>query len=584
MSLIGLVLLTGCSHDDEGDKPLEMVKTQFNFSLPLKSSAFLARTRMDGDVVQKDGTEEEFRGMSDVKLFCFNTTPTQSSSKIGNIIEIKTSGSEVTEEVTQEDYSLCQEISIPVTTSYFGFYARANDAPVTHADKMKYGIIETVGLGRTTYQDNSTIRFKPVSICTSDDLFGGSTKGAALLGLLNDLVSTTASVATPNDKWATVEDIYLNEAYQRLTALKALSSTHVQILLAAINQILYLEPIDTYGDALRARLIEKIASYCTEAPTATSATITLKDDYQGYPEDIHLPTGAARVEWDVSQKQFVVPDAHAYGANINIAALDNYVYPMNLQYQVFSDIVASDNLVINTEAGTSGQQYQDWDDLLEHGYAGATKQVEQTTMSVAMVKQVEYAVGRIALKLRLAPSGNIYDAKNQIVNVLNGFTLKGYLIGGQREVDYNFQPVAGSKTYAIYDSYLDGGVQQVKRDDFTEPDYILGLGTESDQKINMALELVNDGDDFWGADGVIAHGATFYLVAALDPSDGTGYSTSLNQIFCRDHATQVNLTITSLATATYGLPNLDVPHPVVGVSVNLVWEDGLWYEEVELGN
>lgn len=580
MSLVGLLLLTGCSKGDDGDQSLPMVKTQFNFSLPFLDAK--ANTRMGGDVVQKDGTEEEFRGMSDVKLFCFNSTPTQSSSKIGNIIEIKTSGSEVTEEVTQDDYSLCQEISIPVTTSYFGFYARANDAPVTHADKMKYGIIETVGLGRTTYQDNSTIRFKPVSICTSDDPFGGSTKGAALLDLLNDLVSTTASVAAPNDQWATVEDMYLNEAYQRLTALRALSSTHVQILLAAINQILYLEPTDTYGDALRARLIEKIASYCTEVPTATSKTITLKADYQGYPEDLHLPTGAARVEWDADQKKFVVPDAHAYGANINIAALDNYVYPMNLQYQVFSDIVASDNLVINTETGMPSDQYQDWDDLLEHGYAGAKKQVDQTTMSVAMVKQVEYAVGRIALRLRLAPSGNIYDAKNQIVNVSSGFTLKGYLIGGQREVDYNFQPVAGSKTYAIYDSYLAGGVQQVKRSDYTETDYILGLGTDKDQKINMALELVNDGDNFWGADGVIAHGATFYLVAELDPTGSEKYSTSLNQIFSRDHATQVNLTITSLATATYGLPNLDLPQPKVGVSVNLVWEEGLWYEEIEL--
>ena len=101
-------------------------------------------------------------------------------------------------------------------------------------------------------------------------------------------------------------------------------------------------------------------------------------------------------------------------------------------------------------------------------------------------------------------------------------------------------------------------------------------------KVNMALELVNDGDNFWGADGVIGHGATFYLVAELDPTGGSNYSTSLNQIFSRDHATQVNLTITSLATATYGLPDLDIPHPLVGVSVNLVWEDGLWYEEIEL--
>ena len=46
----------------------------------------------------------------------------------------------------------------------------------------------------------------------------------------------------------------------------------------------------------------------------------------------------------------------------------------------------------------------------------------------------------------------MYDAKGKLVNVTNGFTLKGYIIGGQREVDYNFQPVEGSPRYAIYDT------------------------------------------------------------------------------------------------------------------------------------
>jgi hypothetical protein len=255
---------------------------------------------------------------------------------------------------------------------------------------------------------------------------------------------------------------------------------------------------------------------------------------------------------------------------------------MNLQYQIFSDILASDNLVIRSEEnpGTVANQYDDWDDLINNGYTGAVKSVQQTTQSVAMVKQVEYAVGRMSLKTRLATSDNIHDAKNQVVDVTNGFTLKGYVIGGQREVDYNFQPVADSKTYAIYDSYLNGGTQSVKRHVWTEPDYILGLGTASNQKINLALELVNDGDDFQGADGVIAHGATFYLVAELDPTQDM--TTELNKIFDRDYATQVNLTIKSLANATYGLPDLDIPHPTVGVSVNLAWEEGLWYDDIEL--
>lgn len=587
MSLIGLILLTGCSKGDEGEKPLELVNTQFNFSLPLKKSGAQARTRMDGDVVQVDESEEKFRGMEDVRLLCYDTSsePSETASKLGNIIEIKTEGKDVNQEVTEDDYSICQEIRIPVGTSYFGFYAKAQDDVdlSTHENKMKYGIIETVGLGKNSYQDNSTVRFKPVSICTSEASFGGSAKGQALLDLLNDLMSTTVSVAAPNDKWSTTEDIYLNEAYQRMTQLKALSSEHVQIMLAAINRIINYEPpypYDNHAVELGAAITAKIAGYCREAPAADAATISLKDEYLGFPDDLHLPTGSARVEWDEEQGKFVVPDTHAYGANITVSALSDYVYPMNLQYQIFSDILASDNLVVNSEEnpGTT-QQYEDWVDLIDNGYQGASKSVQITTQSVAMVKQVEYAVGRMALRVRMA-SRYVNDAKNQVVDALGAFTLKGYLVGGQREVDYNFQPVTGSKTYAIYDSYMTGSTQTVKPGDWTEPSYILGLGTESNQKVNLALELVNNGNDFYGADGVIAHGATFYVVAELDPSqEGT---TDLSKIFDRDYATQVNLTIKSLATATYGLPCLDIPILTVAVSVNLSWEEGLWFDDIEL--
>lgn len=587
MSLSGLILLTGCSKGDEGEKPLELVNTQFNFSLPLKKAGALARTRMDGDVVQVDESEEKFRGMEEVRLLCYdtNTVPSETASKLGNIIEIKTEGKDVNQEVTEDDYSICQEIRIPVGTSYFGFYAKAQDDVdlSTHENKMKYGIIETVGLGKNSYQDNSTVRFKPVSICTSDASFGGSAKGQALLDLLNDLMGTTVAVAAPNNLWSTTDNVYLNEAYQRMTQLKALSSEHVQIMLAAINRIINYEPpypYDNPAGELAAAITAKIAGYCKEAPTAEAATVELKDEYQGYPDDLHLPTGSARVEWDEEQGKFVEPDTHAYGDNITISALSDYVYPMNLQYQIFSDILASDNLVVNSEdnPGTT-QQYEDWDDLIDNGYQGASKSVQITTQSVAMVKQVEYAVGRMALRVRMA-SRYVNDAKNQVVDALGAFTLKGYLVGGQREVDYNFQPVTGSKTYAIYDSYMTGSTQAVKPGDWTEPSYILGLGTESNQKVNLALELVNNGNDFYGADGVIAHGATFYVVAELDPSQGG--TTDLSKIFDRDYATQVNLTIKSLATATYGLPCLDIPILTVAVSVNLSWEEGLWFDDIEL--
>ena len=578
MGLLGLLLLTACTSDDttrvEVKDGVQVVKAQFNFSLPLRKST----TRMGGDVVQESETEEDFRDMTDVRLLCFDAAPSESSSMIGDVIEMKTSGREVYDEATENDYSLCQEIKIPLGTSHFGFYARAKDAPTTHEEKMKYGVIQTIGLGSDSYKDNGDIRFRPVQLCTSDKPLGGSAIGQRLLNMLNELMAITGPESAPNDKWSTVNNLYLNEAYQRMTQLTTLSSYNVQTMLAAVNRIVSLKEQfpDNQGMELADAIVAKIASYCTTAPTPTSETISLKEEYMGFPADLHLPAGAARVLWDDTQGRFVVPEAQDYGSGLSVASINDYVYPMNLQYQIFSDIVASDNMVIQTEDGADNQ-YEDWESLLEQGYAGASKKVEETTQSVAMVHQVEYAVGRMALRTKIKPYVTIRDANGNEVDTSNGYTLTGYLVGGQREVDYNFQPVPGSRKYAIYDTDLNGGPQEVTSADFTKVNYILGLGTDSNEKVRMALELVNDGSTFQGADGVIASGATFYLVVELDPSQAT--TTDFKKIFDRDFATQVNLTITSLAGATYGLPNLDTPHPTVGVSVNLTWEDGLSYEE-----
>ena len=299
----------------------------------------------------------------------------------------------------------------------------------------------------------------------------------------------------------------------------------------------------------------------------------------------------------------------AYGKQLDIASMNDYCYPMNLQYQVLSDILASDTEVAMPAIEGGSTLSEQWQELIDDLYSGASTMVEKNTKSVAMKQQVNYAVGKLALKTRIASTDNMYDAKGKLVNVTNGFTLKGYIIGGQREVDYNFQPVAGSKEFAIYDTDLNGGPQEVKRHVFTKENFVLGLGTSADKDIQVALELVNNGDDFQGADGVIVHGATFYLVANLIPKEGQNYTSgSIDQVFSRDKATTVALTIEGgypdtdgdgepdpdkdeygrvrplkgLATATYGLPNLEIPKPTVGLSVNLSWEDGLWYEEIIL--
>ena len=68
----------------------------------------------------------------------------------------------------------------------------------------------------------------------------------------------------------------------------------------------------------------------------------------------------------------------------------------------------------------------------------------------------------------------------------------------------------------------------------------------------------------------------------MNPAEVTNHSETLNQIFSKDRSTTVNITITSLANATYGLPNLDIPRPTLGLSVNLGWGEGLYFDDTEL--
>lgn len=619
--LVMSLMLLGCAKDgtggeNGGDQKIEIVNVRFAFSMIPQHSSHKATTRMDSAIVNPTTLGD---GLEDARMLCFNGVPTANSNKIGEMIEFKNledeliSSDTISGETTATEVSEFRQVGVPVGTTHFGFYGNAPAPSSTHEDRMKNGIIEVVGLSKSTYQGNSGVRFKPVQICKSAADFGGSTVGANLFAFLNELMSVTSTGVAPHDRWETSNDLILQEAYKRMTELKTLSSQHVSLMLATVYKVVGAVSESAPGRPLADAILTKIASVCITAPTSTSTMADLKEAYWGFPDDIHLPMGAARIAWDDTKKEFFVPDEQNYASQLDkqfsIMSMNDYCYPMNLQYQVLSDILASDTEVAMPAIEGGSSLSEQWQELIDDLYSGASTMVEKNTKSVAMKQQVNYAVGKLNLKTRIATGDVMYDATGRPVDVSNGFTLKGYIIGGQRMVDFNFQPVAGSKEYAIYDTDLNGGAQQVKRHVFTKENFVLGLGTAADKDIQIALELVNNGPEFEGADGVILHGATFYLVANLAPKEGQNYTSgSIDKVFSRDKATMVALTIEGgypdtdgdgkpdtglddygrpkplkgLATATYGLPKLENPIPTLGLSVNLSWEDGIWFEDIEL--
>lgn len=613
--MTGGLLLTSCSSGDEFEEIKDSaVNVQFSFSLP---QHIVPGTRMTGEVVQLGEDSWSFRGLRDIYLYCFETYPTKTTRRLGPTIELNTNDAETTTNAT--DYSIYSKISIPVNTGYFGFYARANDAPTTHADRMHYGTLETVGLSRTEYTGNDGIAFRPVQFCPTDDALAGSTRGQALVDLLNDLMTTTATAVAPHDKWATTTAEIPAQTYQLMTRLTTASSFNVQTMLGKVYRLLLQVKAGEDGYAIATAVANKIAANCQAIDALQNDKITLLDKYQGFPADVLLPSGAARITWDATANAYTFPTGRNYGNGFNIPLPSDYVYPANLQYHIFSDIATSDSLILvnnrpdatsgNTPAGPNQQPgYSSWTAFIDSVYKGTSRVVEYTTQSVAMRQQVHYAVGRLACRVKLE-SNTLYDAKGHPYDASKGFTLVGYIIGGQHEVDYNFLPVDGSREYAIYDTDLNGTNQLVKMGGWTDFNYTLGLTTPSDVQVSVALELINNGADFEGADGTIVHGATFYLVANMNPKTGTNYSMGiLDQVFLKDFATCASITIlqgwrdtngddvpdpalddehhpkplTGLATATYGLPAPQMTVTNVGMSVDLTWNRGMEFDDVIL--
>ncbi len=612
-----LVGLAACSSDDAdgyASQPVRLVDMQLTVSLPQRiigePDKGSTTTRMHADIVQQSQDVAGFRGLEALTILCYDRQPQADTRQLDNFISLPDVLPNSLLGTTKTNHSVYQ-LSAPVGTTYMTVYGRAINGtagrtPVTVADRMHYGILEVSGLQSSDYHSNDDIRFTPVQICPSTDALGNSSAGQALLALLNDLLNITGPEEAPHNLWSTTTNALMKSAYQAMTALRTSSSYHVESMLNRVYAKLSMVHADEPGGRLAAILCQAIDNYCNQISVDGEKSLQLKAQYQGFPADLHLPSGAARIEWDASQQRYKYPDIQAYGKELNVPALSAYVYPANLQYQIISPIMASDTLKSDDylKCGT-------WKEVLDSLYKYSNTAIQDSTRSVAIVNQLHYGVGRLDSRV-IMEAGIYYDAYGKAVDVSNGFTLKGYIIGGQHAVDYDFKPLTATPEYFIYDTDLNGGQPVIKPNDLWTPyNYTLGLETVSNQATYMALELVNNCDDFQGADGVIVHGATFYLVASLAPQSGSNYQYGvLDQIFRKDYATKANLSILKgwpdkdgdgvpdpdlddkgnpkpiqgLATASYGLPNLesDVHMVNFGMSVNLNWERGFVFNDIVL--
>lgn len=563
--LLSTAGFTACSSEDTftgGSFSGESVKTQFAINVPAvgKSDA-----RMGEDIVQGQ-SDVVFRGMSNIRLVPFElgsnpstvTEPlTGSESLYYNAIEL---GAIRSSDLTSTaKYKVYNDVELPIGVNAFLFYGEATDKSGDASDKTNGALVpsySTQGLeaGKTL----ADVHFDLKGILVGDDY---KTTQTGLLAILDGIAKT--------EGWKGATGT-LQPYYTSFIGMKAGSANNI---LLAVQDLYNAVKGDVLTDenGLKAKIATKIEEYFTPSGSSVPYTLTYKTtSLAAYPFGIGLPDGAVQVAWNTDHFEYTSNVDYDGGTSMNVSGLDKYVYPASLYYW--------DNTSLKTSTDLKSGNYgaNDWSTIINTLYSEWA--VTASTQSVALAKAINYAVGRLDVYAAFA-AGEIYDGNpsgQQPVRIPDdGFTLTGVLIGGQKNVGWNFTPLESDGTEkTIYDAAVDAGAAGTegvtRTSGLKNRTLVLETAGKGGEKVNFALEFTNNSSQaFYGKDGLVPAGGKFYLVGQLN-ADG-----SHAKVFEKDHYTKATVTINSLKNAYNCIPDLRSPKLELGLSVDLKWEEGL---------
>ncbi len=388
-------------------------------------------------------------------------------------------------------------------------------------------------------------------------------------------------------------------------------------------------------------------------------TSTLADGYDinQFPANFHLPAGATTtgggspiiIPRRTGGEPTVIPQIRYTAAMDTLlngaSSLSNaFTYAPELCYYGNSSIRTNNSNELNNSSYPNS--YTSW--YANNSWAGKNWEedgtaISKSTRGIAMTNTIQYGVALLASRLNmvdktaLTDNGPAFDSQKKSINLssTNYLDWTGILIGGQPEqvgwnyllkqkdgvkagsnaiiydkVDYRLSDQSGKDTCGIQvaDQGLFGYNYTLVYDNvdpYTGSDEPQGL-------VYVALEFVNHlGEDFWGAQGLIRDGETFYLLAALTPSpnqtagqvdafwddvfkDGgynnhyllppynptTGVSRPIRRVFVQDIRTSVDFLFQpdALSHAYISIPDLRSAKISLGLAVDLNWSKGLNYE------
>ncbi|MBE6323866.1 MAG: hypothetical protein E7074_02680 [Bacteroidales bacterium] len=607
IALLGTAGFTSCNQKNGPEAPEnyngDVVKTQFTISIPEAGKPNAAAApgvlRMPAANTQETG----FLGMEKIVLMPFNVTTDKVQSdatRLGNIISLSTlggdiapSGEEGSVSTSDAKYKVYSNVSIPLGTNKFLFYARGKQPTSPSEDeKFEFGQLTANNTENNTTKNPSNITFDLVAIpLTKGGSIASTTIEAAMTNYLNSIANANDGSEAEGHTWATHANTEIKKMYTSFTGLRAGSAMSI---LKTVEDLY--NSLELYNDAWKASHSEDdavvkavmtailgnndpdAAGRMIQITTASAGDNVFAWDedasFKDYPRDFNHPDGSVSVQWNTNHFEYV--HDFSYGS-LNVSDPSKYVYPACIYYY------ANSGLETSTKKESTNYEDKDWEHILSDVYTEDVYVVGTSTRSVAIIDRIQYGVARLKTSV-VAASTPIKDQKEVVNNLegtvaINNLTMTAVLVGGQGTVRYDFTTgTTGSQI--VYDCKLPTDGDWILKTSSPSVNPTLVLESPVGQPVRMAVEFVNNGPDFFGEGGnLIPRGTRFYVVGELSASTKTA-AKNIDRVFKQDYTTYAQFKINNLQHAYNVVPDLRTESLELGFSVDLAWEEGNTYDVI----
>ncbi|MBR2136068.1 MAG: hypothetical protein IJ855_07610 [Bacteroidales bacterium] len=352
-------------------------------------------------------------------------------------------------------------------------------------------------------------------------------------------------------------------------------------------------------------------------------TLVTDANFKEFPHSYNLPMGATQIERDVTPVGTYATVVWHYAVNLKpvgglvIGTEDNFVYPAELCYFGNSPVRVTDKTLTVADYPDGVAQWDADASWTSNNWVKNAK-VLSSTRSVAMQYNINYGTSMLksvlsyketslqdnneAIQKYYDPSSTEEDKVIDMTTAGYNFELKGILIGDQpATVGWDFIG-NGQFNKVVYDTEIPSPV--LPTTGTADPVYTMVWDNYAGAEANVvyvAVELVNNTEDFWGKNNLIRKGGTFYLVGKLDPAtvdtqivwpaadkyalppyNQDGSTIQQKRVFIQDYMTTANFKIDklSLHNAYIAVPDLRSTQISLGLSVDLGWSSGLDFDVV----